>query len=200
LNTEDSSTHSAADAKVSLPSSIKALRLVVMGVSGCGKSEIGHRLARWLGTDYVEGDAFHPVENVAKMSAGFPLDDEDRFGWLTTLANKIDAARQHRQGLVLSCSSLKRRYRDLLRAGDPQLVFIHLHGDRETIAARMQSRPGHFMPPALLDSQLRDLELLQPDEKGFQIDIRYSPDELIAQIARQCEQICKASKNDEEMK
>lgn len=155
-----------------------------MGVSGCGKSEIGRRLAARLGIDYVEGDAFHPAANVAKMSAGFPLDDDDRLGWLNVLADRIAAARRQGQPLVLSCSSLKRRYRDLLRSGDPQLVFVHLHGERETIAARMQSRPGHFMPPALLDSQLRDLEPLQPDESGFQLDIRCAPDDLIDQIVQ----------------
>lgn len=157
---------------------------VVMGVSGCGKSEIGGRLAARLGIDYVEGDAFHPAANVAKMSAGFPLDDDDRLGWLNVLADKIAGARRQGQPLVLSCSSLKRRYRDLLRSGDPQLVFVHLHGERETISARMQSRPGHFMPPALLDSQLRDLEPLQPDENGFQLDIRCAPDDLIDQIVQ----------------
>ena len=164
-----------------------------MGVSGCGKSEIGHRLATRLGVDYLEGDAFHPASNVAKMSAGIPLDDDDRSGWLDVLAGQVAAASGNGQGLVLSCSSLKRRYRDLLRAGDPQLLFIHLHGERETIAARMQSRPGHFMPPALLDSQLRDLEPLQPDEQGFQADIRHSPDELIAQIVQRCDEFKKAS-------
>lgn len=157
-----------------------------MGVSGCGKSEIGSRLARQLGFAYLEGDAFHPEANVAKMSAGMPLDDEDRAGWLAVLADKVAAACRDKQGLVLSCSSLKRRYRDQLRAGDPQLVFVHLQGERDIISARMQSRPGHFMPPALLDSQLRDLEPLQPDEAGFQADIRHSPDELVAQIVQRC--------------
>ena len=164
-------------------------RLVVMGVSGCGKSEIGQRLASRLGVEYLEGDAFHPAANVARMSAGIPLDDDDRSGWLTILGERISAARTAGHGLVLSCSSLKRRYRDQLRAADPDLVFIHLHGDRETIASRMHARPGHFMPPALLDSQLRDLEPLQPDEKGLQEDIRLSPDEMIARILEQCRNI-----------
>jgi gluconokinase len=157
-----------------------------MGVSGCGKSEIGCRLARHLGIAYLEGDAFHPEANVAKMSAGIPLDDQDRAGWLGVLADKVAAACRDGQGLVLSCSSLKRRYRDQLRTGDPHLVFVHLHGERDTISVRMQSRPGHFMPPALLDSQLRDLEPLQADEVGFQVDIRHSPDALVAQIVQRC--------------
>ena len=181
------------DAASQSPGNAGGLRVVVMGVSGCGKSEIGHRLAARLGVDYLEGDAFHPASNVAKMSAGIPLDDDDRSGWLGVLADQVAAACGDDRGLVLSCSSLKRRYRDLLRAGDPELLFIHLHGERDTIAARMQSRPGHFMPPALLDSQLRDLEPLQPDEHGFQVDIRHSPDDLIAQIMQRCNEVKKAS-------
>lgn len=183
----------AADATAHLPGGSSELRLVVMGVSGCGKSEIGHRLASRLGIQYLEGDAFHPASNVAKMSAGIPLDDDDRLGWLGVLAGEVAAARRDGHGLVLSCSSLKRRYRDLLRAGDPRLVFVHLHGDQDIIAARMHSRPGHFMPPALLDSQLRDLEPLQPDERGFQADIRHSPEDLIAQIVQRCQEAKKAS-------
>jgi gluconokinase len=172
-----------------------------MGVSGCGKSEIGKRLAARLGTEYVEGDAFHPAANVAKMSAGVPLDDSDRSGWLEVLRDKIAEARSQGCGLVLSCSSLKRHYRDLLRSGDPELTFVHLHGDRELISSRMQARPGHFMPPALLDSQLRDLEPLQPDERGFQADIRLAPDDLITQIAEQCVAVARNSlKNDKETK
>lgn len=172
-----------------------------MGVSGCGKSEIGKRLATHLGIEYVEGDAYHPAANVAKMSAGMPLDDTDRSGWLKVLRDKIAEARYQGCGLVLSCSSLKRHYRDLLRTGDPDLTFVHLHGDRELISSRMQARPGHFMPPALLDSQLRDLELLQADERGFQADIRLAPDDLIAQIAEQCKAVARNSKrNDKEMK
>lgn len=186
MNTEDTPAAGAPAAIPELSTGAGALRFVVMGVSGCGKSEIGQRLAGRLGIAYLEGDAFHPDANVAKMSAGTPLDDEDRAGWLAVLADKVAAACRDGQGLVLSCSSLKRRYRDLLRAGDPQLVFVHLHGERDIISARMQSRPGHFMPPALLDSQLRDLEPLQPDEAGFQADIRHTPDRLVEQIVEQC--------------
>lgn len=186
MNTEATQGSGAPGAGLQPAAGSGGLRIVVMGVSGCGKSEIGSRLARQLGFAYLEGDAFHPEANVAKMSAGMPLDDEDRAGWLAVLADKVAAACRDKQGLVLSCSSLKRRYRDQLRAGDPQLVFVHLHGERDIISARMQSRPGHFMPPALLDSQLRDLEPLQPDEAGFQADIRHSPDELVAQIVQRC--------------
>ena len=161
-------------------------RWVVMGVSGCGKSEVGHQLAAALKVRFLEGDDYHSTANVAKMAAGTPLHDADRAGWLLRLQGEIAAARASGQGLVLACSALKRRYRDLLRAGDPGLVFVHLQGDRELIAKRMHSRPGHFMPPALLDSQLRDLEPLQPDEAGLVLDIATLPDQLVEQVMQYC--------------
>ncbi|HEX7987385.1 MAG TPA: gluconokinase [Duganella sp.] len=153
-----------------------------MGVSGCGKSEIGARLAAALGVPFLEGDTFHPQANVAKMSAGMPLDDDDRAGWLLTLQGKIQAAKQRGEGLVLSCSSLKRRYRDLLRQADPQLRFAHLDGGRAVIEGRMRARSGHYMPTSLLDSQLRDLEPLQADEDGLRLDLTLSPDQLVSLI------------------
>lgn len=153
-----------------------------MGVSGCGKSEIGQRLATCLSCAYVEGDDHHPDANVQKMSAGIALQDEDRRDWLLNLQAQIRGARESDASLVLSCSSLKRRYRDLLRAGDPDLIFVHLSGSRELIAARMQARPGHFMPLALLDSQFRDLEPLQADERGIAIDIDAMPQQMIDQV------------------
>jgi gluconokinase len=157
-------------------------RWVVMGVSGCGKSEVGRHLASHLGAAYVEGDDDHPAANVAKMAAGHPLDDGDRQGWLLVLQERIRAAQQRGEALVLSCSALKRRYRDLLRAGDPALVFVHLAGAPALIAARMQARSGHFMPPALLQSQLQDLEPLQGDETGMRLDIRRTPEQLIVDV------------------
>jgi len=158
------------------------LRWVVMGVSGAGKSEIGARLAAELGVPFLEGDSFHPAENVAKMSAGVPLNDEDRAGWLQKLRREISAARERGEGLVLSCSSLKRRYRDLLRGGDPKLRFVHLHGGRDILEQRMRTRPGHYMPASLLDSQLRDLEPLQADEAGVRLDLTQSPQQLVSTI------------------
>jgi len=160
-------------------------RWVVMGVSGCGKSTVGQALAVANGVPYVEGDQYHPEANVAKMSAGLPLDDDDRAGWLLALQAQISAARARGEGLVVSCSSLKRRYRDLLRQGDPELRFAHLHGSRELIAARMQARVDHYMPPSLLDSQFRDLEPLQADEAGITLHIETPPDDLVAQIRAQ---------------
>jgi gluconokinase len=156
-----------------------------MGVSGSGKSEIGKRLAARLGVMHIEGDDFHPAANVEKMRAGIPLSDQDRHGWLLNLQSQIRQAREQGRGLVLSCSALKRRYRNILRGGDPDLAFIHLDGPRDLIAARMQARRGHFMPAALLDSQFRDLEPLQPGEKGFRGDISLDPETLVNDILRQ---------------
>ena len=157
-------------------------RWVVMGVSGCGKSTIGAALAQALGVAFLEGDAFHPPGNVAKMSAGNPLDDSDRAGWLQALAAEIGSARERGAGLVLSCSALKRRYRDTLRQADPALRFVHLQGPASLIAERMARRTDHYMPPSLLESQLRDLEALQDDEAGITLDITLPPEVLVARI------------------
>lgn len=154
---------------------------VVMGVSACGKSEIGARLALALGVPFIEGDRFHPPENVARMSAGIPLGDEDRRGWLQALRAAIERAWETDPVVVLSCSSLKRAYRDVLRGNDGDVRFVHLHGDRDLIAQRMAARSKHFMPLSLLDSQLRDLEPLQPDERGVTLDVRDPPERLVEQ-------------------
>lgn len=143
-----------------------------MGVSGCGKSEVGRRLACALGVRFLEGDAYHSPSNVAKMAAGIPLDDTDRADWLAALQAEIAQARARGEGLVLACSALKRRYRDLLRAAAPDLRFAHLSGPRDLIAERMLARTAHYMPASLLDSQLHDLEPLHPDESGLVLDIR----------------------------
>ena len=116
------------------------------------------------------------------MSAGFALTAADRLDWLGTLTGHVRAARQNNGGVVVSCSALKRRYRDLLREGDPQLRFAHLAGEKDTIATRMQARVGHYMPPSLLDSQLRDLEPLQDDEAGVRLDIGMPPEQLVERI------------------
>jgi carbohydrate kinase (thermoresistant glucokinase family) len=153
-----------------------------MGVCGCGKSEIGSRLAAAIGARFLEGDAFHSPANVAKMSAGIPLTDADRAEWLLKLMTEIRDAREQGLSLVLSCSALKRRYRDLLREGDPDLRFAHLSGDRELIAGRMLARVNHYMPLSLLDSQLSVLEPLQSDEAGITLDISKEPAQLISEI------------------
>jgi gluconokinase len=163
------------------------IRWVVMGVCGCGKSTVGLKLADAHGVAYIEGDVFHPPANVAKMSAGQPLNDADRIDWLRALSAQIRAARDQNVGLVLSCSALKRRYRDLLREADPALRFAHLHGPRELIAERLAARHDHFMPPLLLDSQLAALEPLERDEKGVHLDIRLAPAQLVLDIrASEC--------------
>jgi gluconokinase len=163
------------------PSALPA-RWVVMGVSGCGKSEVGRRLADALHTPFLEGDAYHSASNVAKMAEGIPLNDDDRAGWLQLLQAEIAAARSRGEGLVLACSALKRRYRDLLRSADPALRFVHLTGPRDLIAARMQARTAHYMPLSLLDSQLHDLEPLEADESGLLLDISKEPAVLTEEI------------------
>lgn len=157
----------------------KGIAWVVMGVSGCGKSRIGSMLAEALGIPFIEGDAFHSEANVAKMSAGVALTDDDRHDWLLVLRDKL-AAREG--GAVLSCSSLKRAYRDLLRGAGGDVRFVHLAGERSLLEQRVSNRPGHYMPPSLLDSQLRTLEPLQPDESGIPLDIRDMPEQLVGQI------------------
>lgn len=159
-----------------------SIRWVVMGVSGCGKSTVGQSLAEACGNAYVEGDDFHPKANVDKMSAGEPLDDDDRSGWLRALKEQILHAREEGLGLVVSCSALKRSYRDLLREADPALRFVHLHGPRALIAERLSARRDHYMPPHLLDSQLATLEPLGADERGLRLDIQLSPAQLVGAI------------------
>lgn len=154
-----------------------------MGVSGCGKSRIGARLAETRGIPFIEGDAFHSAGNVAKMAAGIALTDEDRRDWLQALRARL----AERDGdVVLSCSALRRAYRDVLRGeGDgvqDDVRFVHLAGARELLAERMGNRPGHYMPGSLLDSQLATLEPLQADEAGITLDIAATPEQLVEQI------------------
>jgi len=152
---------------------------IVMGVSGCGKSTVGQYLAAALHVTYVEGDDAHPTANIDKMAASVPLTDEDRYAWLAILQSPVRRARSEGVGLVVSCSALKRTYRDLLREANPAAVFVHLHGDQQSIASRLASRSNHFMPPALLQSQFDDLEPLGCDEIGITVDIQLSPQQLV---------------------
>jgi gluconokinase len=158
-------------------------RYVVMGVSGAGKTLIGTRLARTLGIPFVEGDDYHPPANVARMAAGIPLTDADRQGWLGAIAARIAEARRAGEGLVVSCSALKRSYRDLLRTADPDLAFIHLTGGRELLAERLAQRRGHFMPPSMLDSQLATLEAPSPEEHAWVCDAAEPPDAIVDALA-----------------
>ncbi|MEU5158137.1 gluconokinase [Streptomyces sp. NPDC020875] len=152
--------------------------VVVMGVAGTGKTTIGPLLAEALGVPYAEGDDFHPPANIAKMSAGTPLDDGDRLPWLDSIGEW--ARGRADLGGVVSSSALKRAYRDRLRAAAPDAVFLHLSGDRVLIEERMTARRGHFMPTALLDSQFATLEPLEPDEAGVAVDVTGSPAEITA--------------------
>lgn len=155
---------------------------VVMGVAGSGKSTVGAALARALGVDFVEGDAYHPPENVERMSRGVPLTDEDRAGWLRALAARIGEARAAGSGLVVTCSALKRSYRDVLRAAAPELRFVFLRGPRPLVAERLAGRRGHFMPPSLLDSQLATLQEPTPDEGAWVCDVAAPPQEIVADL------------------
>jgi gluconokinase len=156
---------------------------VVMGVSGSGKSTVGRALAERLGVPYAEGDDLHPAANREKMASGQPLTDEDRWPWLRLIAGWIG---EHAEaGGVVTCSALKRAYRDLLRDAAPgEVVFVHLAGDRELIGRRIGARTGHFMPPALLDSQFAALEPLAGDEPGVTVDVALSPEVIVDRVTR----------------
>lgn len=147
--------------------SSRHITIVVMGVSGSGKSHVGTALARACGVDFVEGDALHPPENIAKMSAGMPLTDTDRWPWLDAIAAAITS--QRGWGVVVACSALRRSYRDRLRLADPGLRLIYLRVPRSELDRRMRER-DHFMPPSLLDSQLATLEEPGVDEQAIILD------------------------------
>ena len=155
---------------------------VVMGVSGSGKSVIGAGLAGALGIDFVEGDEYHSPGNVERMSSGIPLTDDDRAQWLRSLAARLRDAKDAGAGLVMTCSALKRSYRDVLRAEAGELRFVLLRGPRALLAERIAGRRGHFMPPSLLDSQLATLEEPSPDEHAWVCDISESPQYLVAAL------------------
>jgi gluconokinase len=165
--------------------------VVVMGVAGTGKTTIGPLLAARLGVPYAEGDDFHPPANIAKMSAGTPLTDEDRGPWLDAIGDWA----QGRSGLggVVSCSALKRAYRDRLRAAAPGVVFVHLTGDRSLIEDRMSQRQGHFMPTALLDSQFATLQPLGPGEAGVAVDVTGRPEEITERAVRALDAVAEPS-------
>jgi gluconokinase len=151
-----------------------------MGVSGSGKSTVGRLLANRLGADFEEGDELHPAANVAAMKAGHPLGDAERAPWLRRVADWLDAQRAAGRPGVITCSALKRRYRDGLRG--PGVVFVYLEVDRAELADRLAHRIGHFMPAELLDSQLADLEPLEPDETAVTIEASGPPSEQVDRI------------------
>lgn len=153
-----------------------AVAIVVMGVTGSGKSTVGSALAQRLGVPFVDADTLHPPANVAKMAAGQPLDDGDRYPWLERVGEWLA---DHRDGGVVSCSALKRKYRDQLRAHCPSAQFLHLSGSAELIRARLAARTGHFMPIALLRSQIETLEPLGDDEAGVTVHVNRDVDAII---------------------
>jgi len=159
--------------------------LVIMGVSGAGKSTAGENLAAEFGWPFRDADSFHPPENVRKMSAGIPLDDDDRWPWLAAIAAWIDERRANGQHGIVTCSALKRRYRDRLLAGRDDVRLVYLSGDIELIADRMGRRKNHFMPPALLESQFAALEEPAADENPLIVSIHTTPRRVAEQILAQ---------------
>ncbi len=165
--------------------------LVIMGVSGSGKTTIAQGLSRKLGWQYQEGDALHPPSNVAKMSSGTPLTDADRLPWLQRIALKIDEWRAAGVSGVVTCSALKRSYRDIIAGNRPDVVVVYPRGSRALIAGRMAQRKGHFMPSSLLDSQFGILEEPSPDENSVTIDIDRLPEAIVDEIVHRVEEHAK---------
>jgi gluconokinase len=153
--------------------------IVLMGVSGTGKTEVGTRLARALGGEFAEGDDYHPPANVAKMRSGVPLGDADRGPWLETLSREIGAWLDAGKTVVLACSALKHSYRDILKAGRPGVRFVHLKGDEELIRSRLEGRHGHYMPASLLDSQF---DALEEPQDAITVGVDATPEQIVAEI------------------
>ena len=157
--------------------------IIVMGVSGSGKSTIAAALAEHIGFDCQDGDAYHPASNVAKMQGGIPLTDDDRWPWLKAIADDIDRRATASHPFVVSCSALKRAYRDVLVHGRPDVRLVYLKGTRDLIAERLTLRKGHFMPPSLLDSQFATIEEPMPDENVVVVDIDAPVERIVTAIA-----------------
>jgi carbohydrate kinase (thermoresistant glucokinase family) len=158
-----------------------ARSVVVMGVSGSGKSTIGQLLAKRTDGFFRDGDRLHPDANVRKMAAGIPLDDADRLPWLRTIGEHLQKGLVRGTDEIVACSALKRSYRDLIREYVPDLFVVFLDGPPEVIRARLLARSHEYMPSSLLDSQLADLEPLEADERGCRVSILDAPDTIIAQ-------------------
>ncbi|MGI5996662.1 gluconokinase [Saccharomonospora viridis] len=156
--------------------------LVVMGVSGSGKSTVARQLGDALHWPVAEADEFHPAANIEKMSAGVPLTDADRAPWLAALRDWITERADAGDNTVVACSALKRAYRDTLRQARARVRFVHLTGSPALITERLAIRSGHFMPPSLLDSQLGDLEPLHDDEDGITVDLAPPPEQIVSSV------------------
>ena len=159
--------------------------IIVMGVSGAGKSTIGTLLSQRLDRPLIEGDSLHPAANIAKMSQGIPLNDDDRLPWLEAIAARIDEARRTRTPVIVTCSALKRSYREILTGGHDDVGFVYLRGAKDLIAGRLNARTNHYMPPGLLDSQFAALQEPGGDEPTLAIAIDAPPDEIADRIVRQ---------------
>lgn len=156
--------------------------IIVMGVAGCGKSTVGEALADRLGWRFIEGDALHPPENVARMAAGHPLTDENREGWLDAIGQAITNALGEGDRVVATCSALKRKYRDRLRGWSDAILFVHVVIDKETARVRVGSRKGHFMPSSLVDSQFATLETPAADEGAVTVDGTSPLAQILSQV------------------
>jgi gluconokinase len=165
------------------PAHNRPMVVVVMGVSGSGKTTVAKLLAERSGWQFQEGDTLHPPANVEKMSAGIPLTDADRLPWLRKIAETIDGWRAHDQSGVVTCSALKRSYRDIIVGDRPDVRLVYLRGSPDLIRRRMAQRRGHFMPAALLDSQFSTLEEPSPDENPIVVDIGGRPEEIVGEIS-----------------
>jgi gluconokinase len=160
--------------------------LIAMGVSGAGKTRIGEMLAERLHCTFTDGDAFHSAANKEKMHHGIPLTDEDRWPWLKTIRAAIEEKQKAAETAVFTCSSLKRSYRDILRAGDKDVCFVYLKGSREVLSERLGHRTGHFFDPSLLQSQLDTLE--EPgDDEAITVSIELTPEQIVDEVLKQVE-------------
>jgi carbohydrate kinase (thermoresistant glucokinase family) len=167
------------------PTSELPCALVIMGVAGSGKSTIGDALAQRLGWRYEDGDSFHPAANVAKMSSGQPLTDEDRWPWLKAIAAEIERCRQAGEHVIIACSALKKAYRDILVHGRDDIRMVYLCGSQALVADRLGHRKGHFMPPGLLDSQFATLEPPSPEERPITVSIDAPVETIVDQVLLQ---------------
>ena len=165
-----------------MPKRQRLITLVIMGVAGAGKSTLMEALHQRLGWATLEGDTMHPYSNVARMSAGLPLRDAHREAWLASIAARIGQLEGRRQSSIVTCSALRRAYRDVIRQGHPSVWFIHLEAPEPELRRRLEDRQGHFMPPSLLRSQLETLEPLGPGEPGTTVDGAGSPDQLAEEL------------------